>query len=162
MLYGDHKHVLPISTCMTELTAHLKRRDFKCAIMDLVLPDGSGSCRVIPRAVEYDFKTRKPTYVTFQRWPEDLKRYPQKVPIPIVATNAEFCVGVKAGGSLIYIFDEWTCRVYDEPIPAVIELDASPLEIGVAVKLSSVKLPEHVKPMPRGQLVDPPLIKVIK
>lgn len=161
VLYGDNQPVVSVSVDMSDLLAHTRAKHFLSKVIDLTLPDGA-QCRVVPRQLDNDFYTGKPSYVSFQRWPKDLAAHPQKIPIPIVAHDHEFCPGVKAGGSFIYIFDRWICRVHAEPYPQAIEVDASRLHIGDAIKLSSVALPQHVKPMPRGKLLDPSLVKVVK
>ncbi|KAG8464564.1 hypothetical protein KFE25_009932 [Diacronema lutheri] len=162
LLYGGHVPNLPVSVGQDDLRPHARRSDFFNRIFELELPDGAGVCRAVPRQLDSAFPLRTPSYVTFLRWPADLEKHPQMVPIPVEIINEELSPGVKAGNYLFRIFKTWRFKVYREPIPTAIILDAGSLALDQGIKLSDVALPEGIVPIARGKLSNPTLIKVIK
>lgn len=162
LLYGGHEPNMPISVTQNELRSHARRPDFFNRVLELELPDGAGVCRAIPRQLDRDFLAQSPSYVTFLRWPADLEKAPQMVPIPIEVVNEDVSPGVKAGNYLHHIFRSWRFKVSKEPIPSAVVVDATPLVLEQGVKLSQIALPDGIVPMARGKLLDPTLVKVIK
>lgn len=162
LLYGGHQPNLPISITQADLRSHARRSDFFNRVLELELPDGAGVCRAIPRQLDREFASQAPSYVAFLRWPEDLDKSPQMVPIPITVINEDVSPGVKAGNFVYKIFKTWRFKVFKEPIPAAIVIDAGPLALEQGVKLSQIPLPDGIVPLARGKLVDPTLIKVLK
>ncbi|KAJ1623286.1 ribosomal protein L25/Gln-tRNA synthetase [Pavlovales sp. CCMP2436] len=162
LIYGLSQHNIPISVNAIELRPYFRRNDFYNRVLELELPDGAGVIRALPRELEVDFETMQPNYVTFLRWPEDLEKNPQMVPVPVQVINEDLSPGVKAGHFCYKIFKTWRFKVFKEPIISSIVVDAGPLNLGNGIKLSSLVIPEGHVSIPQGQLIDPTLVKVIK
>ena len=75
--------------------------------------------------------------------PEDTK---VTVEIPVVFLNQETCPGLKKGGVLNIVrrLVELSCNA--NKIPDSVEFDLKETEIGDAIKISNIHLPEGVKP----------------
>jgi large subunit ribosomal protein L25 len=102
--------------------------------------------RVIPRAVQVDPISDRPVHVDFMRLEEGAK---VKLEIPVRFRNHESSPGLKKGGVLNIIRHEVLMLCPADNIPDSIEADLSGLDIHGTVHISSIKLPEGVKPLIR-------------
>ncbi|HEY8950814.1 MAG TPA: 50S ribosomal protein L25/general stress protein Ctc [Rhizomicrobium sp.] len=102
--------------------------------------------RVIPRAVQVDPISDRPVHVDFMRLEEGAK---VKLEIPVRFKNHESSPGLKKGGVLNIIRHEVLMLCPADNIPDSIEADLSGLDIHGTVHISSIKLPEGVKPLIR-------------
>ena len=66
--------------------------------------------------------------------------------IPVKFINDEECPGLKVGGVLNIVRRKVELKCPADNIPEEIIVDLKGLEIGTSIKISSVKLPENVKP----------------
>ena len=102
--------------------------------------------RVIPRAIQVDPVSDRPVHVDFMRLEEGAK---VKLEIPVRFKNHAESPGLKKGGVLNIIRHEVLMLCPAENIPDAIEADLAGLDIHGTVHISSITLPEGVKPLIR-------------
>ncbi len=68
-----------------------------------------------------------------------------KIKVPVRVINGDICEGVKVGGVLQTLLRSIEVQCLPTQIPEAIQIDAAPLNVGDAVHVSDLKLPEGVK-----------------
>ena len=114
---------------------------FYSTIIDI---DISGKIeKILPKQLQYHPVSDRLIHFDFLRVQENTK---VNVEIPIEFLNQEKCPGLKKGGVLNTVrrLVELTCNANN--IPNKLEFDLIESEIGDAVKISNIKLPEGVSP----------------
>jgi large subunit ribosomal protein L25 len=165
LLYGLGQGNLPLSVTAHELRPHARRPDFFNRVLEIELPDGAGVVRAVPRQIDRAFNDMQPSYVTFMRWPStpaELEKNPQMVPIPTQVLNEDSGPGVKAGHFLFVIFKTWRFKVSKEPVLTSLLVDAAELNLRDRVQLSDLAIPEGHTSIPRGKLLNPTIVKILK
>jgi large subunit ribosomal protein L25 len=99
--------------------------------------------RTLPKAVDFHPLTSRPIHVDFLRIGEHTK---VTVGVPARFDNEEESPGLKRGGVLNVVVHELELVCDAANIPNEIHIDLSGLEIGDAIHISQVKLPEGVVP----------------
>tara|TARA_B110000008_G_C16754901_1_gene478212 strand:+ start:9 stop:677 length:669 start_codon:yes stop_codon:yes gene_type:complete len=114
---------------------------FYSKIIDLEI-DGKKE-KVLPKQLQYHPVTDKLIHFDFLRVQEDTK---VTVEVQVNFLNKETCPGLKKGGvlNLVRRLVELNCNANN--IPEKLEFDLISSEIGDAVKISNINLPEGVKP----------------
>ena len=114
---------------------------FYSTIIDIDI-DGKSE-KVLPKQLQYHPVTDKLIHFDFLRVQENTK---VNVEIPIEFLNQEKCPGLKKGGVLNTVrrLVELSCNANN--IPSKLEFDLINSEIGDAVKISNIILPEGVNP----------------
>lgn len=102
--------------------------------------------RVLPRAVQLDPVTDRPVHVDFMRLGDGAK---VRLAIPVHFKNQGESPGLKKGGVLNIVRHDIELLCPAESIPNTIEIDLAGLDIHDSVHISSVGLPEGVKPIIR-------------
>ena len=99
--------------------------------------------KILPKQLQYHPVTDRLMHFDFLRVQEDTK---VTVEIPVEFLNQEICPGLKKGGvlNLVRRLVELSCNANN--IPDKLEFDLKESEIGDAVKISNINLPEGVKP----------------
>ena len=99
--------------------------------------------KILPKQLQYHPVSDKLIHFDFLRVQENTK---VNVEIPIEFLNQDKCPGLKKGGVLNTVrrLIELTCNANN--IPNKLEFDLIESEIGDAVKISNIKLPEGVAP----------------
>jgi len=99
--------------------------------------------KVLPKQLQYHPVTDKLIHFDFLRVQDDTK---VTVEVEVIFLNREVCPGLKKGGvlNLVRRLVELNCNANN--IPEKLEFDLITAEIGDAVKISNIKLPEGVKP----------------
>ena len=104
--------------------------------------------KVLPKVLQYHPITDKLIHF-------DLLRVQEKtivtVEVPVEFLNQDICPGLKKGGVLNVIRRtiELICNANN--IPEVLEFDTAEIDIGDAIKISNIKLPEGVQPTIRDR-----------
>lgn len=140
-LYGDKKDPETISVDYRAINLQLHTGHFQSTIFVLDL-DGKKT-RVIPRAVQLDPVRDFPIHVDFLRLGKDAL---VTVEVPVRFLNEAASPGLKRGGVLNIVRHEIQVRCPSDAIPDHFDIDLTGLEIGDAVHISALKLPEGVKP----------------
>ena len=140
-LYGDKRDPETISVEYRAINTQLHTGHFQSTIY--VLDVDGKKTRVIPRAVQLDPIRDFPIHVDFLRLGKDAL---VTVEVPVRFLNEAASPGLKRGGVLNIVRHEIQVRCPSDAIPDHFEVDLTGLEIGDAVHISALKLPENVKP----------------
>ena len=141
VIYGNKQPATLISVEPRELLRQLRKKAFHATLFDIAC-DGKKE-RVLPRDVQFDPVSDKPTHVDFMRVGEHTRVY---VDVPVVFQNEAQSPGLKRGGVLNIVRHEVELVCSVENIPQQITIDLAGLDIGDSVHISMVKLPEGVRP----------------
>ena len=141
VIYGEKQDALSISLNYRELGKEYFRGGFFSRLCDLKV--GGETIRVLPREVQVNPVTDFPEHADFQR----VGAHSQvRVAVPVHFENEAASPGLKRGGVLAIVRPEIevVCRAGD--IPEALIVDLSGLGIGDSVHISSIALPEGVRP----------------
>ena len=141
VIYGNKQPATLISVEPRELLKQLRKKAFHATLFDIAC-DGKKE-RVLPRDVQFDPVSDKPTHVDFMRVGENTRVY---VDVPVVFQNEAQSPGLKRGGVLNIVRHEVELICSVDHIPQQITIDLAGLDIGDSVHISMVKLPEGVRP----------------
>src|SRR5215470_14019492 len=141
VIYGNKQPATLISVEPRELMKQLRKKAFHATLFDIAF--GEQKERVLPRDVQFDPVTDKPTHVDFMRVGENTRVY---VDVPVVFQNDAQSPGLKRGGVLNIVRHEVELICSVDHIPQQIIIDLAGLDIGDSVHISMVKLPEGVRP----------------
>ena len=141
IIYGGEDENQNISVSRKTLTNLLEKDNFLSNIINLKV-DGKDQS-VLPREVKFDVLSDEPTHVDFLRIVKGGKIILQ---IPVKFINSDKSPGLKRGGVLNIVRRKVELKCPTENIPKEIIVDLDNLDIGASIKISSVNLPENVKP----------------
>ncbi len=141
VVYGDGKPPVPINIRQNLLLKHLKAGKFLSTLVTLKV-DGQEH-RVICRDVQRDVVKDLPIHADFLRL-SPRSRIALFIPVEFVGRDE--CPGLRKGGVLTVVRPEVELRVLASNIPDHITVDLTGLEIGDAVRISMVELPEGAAP----------------
>lgn len=141
VIYGAKKSPVTISLDPRDVTRALKSGSFLATVYDVQV-DGKTE-RVLPRDIQFHPVTDDPTHVDFLRVSAATT---VTVHVPVHFLNDEKAPGLKRGGLLNVVRHdiEMVCRA--DAIPHHIEVDLTGLEIGDSIHISTVSLPDGVRP----------------
>jgi large subunit ribosomal protein L25 len=105
---------------------------------------GKGKIRVIPRDVQVDPVKDFPIHVDFLRVGKDGII---RVAVPVKFVNETLSPGLKRGGILNIVRHEVEVFCPYDRIPSAFEVNLEGTEIGTSIHISSVDLPEGVRPV---------------
>ena len=141
VVYGEKKEPLSIHVEEKLLTKMLHTGHFMNSV---VMIDVAGKpTRTLPKAVDFHPVTSRPIHVDFLRISEHTK---VTVGVPARFDNEEESPGLKRGGVLNVVQHELQLVCDAAHIPNEIHIPLDGLEIGDAIHISDVKLPEGVTP----------------
>tara|TARA_Y100001958_G_C21125093_1_gene468057 strand:+ start:49 stop:828 length:780 start_codon:yes stop_codon:yes gene_type:complete len=141
ILYGGKDPNTKISIEKKLIKNILNSESFLSRVVELDI-DGKKQ-KVIPREVAYNVISDEPIHIDFMRVVAGAKIV---LEVPVKFINNEDCPGLKVGGVLNIVRRKVELKCPAENIPEEIVVDLAGLEIGSSIKISSVKLPENVKP----------------
>jgi len=141
VLYGGKKDNLNISLKKLHLQEIINSETFMSKVFDMDI-DGNAE-KVLPRDVAYDPVSDEPIHIDFMRIVKGSKL---ALEIPVKFINSEKSPGLKKGGVLNIVRRKVELKCPAENIPDEIIVDLDNTEINSSLKISSVKLPENVKP----------------
>lgn len=98
---------------------------------------GKNPTTAIVKDIQWDILTDRPIHIDFLRVSAD-----QMVSVPVHVHLENSPAGVLMGGVLEHILHEVTVKVRARDIPAKINVDVSPLEIGDSIHIRDLILPE--------------------
>ncbi len=146
IIYGGTEKNQTISLSTKEVKLLIDQENFLSNIISLKI-DGK-SMNVLPRDIAFDPISDNPIHVDFLRIVKDAKII---LEIPVKFINNEACPGLKRGGVLNIVRRKVELKCPTENIPAELVVDLEGLEIGASIKISSINLPENVKPTIQGR-----------
>lgn len=147
IVYGGEEKPQMISLDYAALVQVLKRGGFLSHQFMVDMGDGA-PVRVIPRDVQLDPVRDFPLHVDFMRL---FKGSIIHVLIPVHFTGEAASPGLKRGGVMNIVRHEIDLLCPVDDIPDHIECDVSALDIGDAVHISAIKLPDGVRPAIMGR-----------
>jgi large subunit ribosomal protein L25 len=141
VIYGDKKAPILIALPPKVLAAEMHKAAFRTTLYDVKL--GAETHRVLARDVQFHPVSDQPLHVDFQRISKDSVIH---VAVPVIFENELKSPGLKRGGVLNVVRHEVELVCRPDNIPAKLIIDLTGLDIGDAVHISHIKLPEGVRP----------------
>ena len=142
VIYGGSKPPTPISLDHRELLALVKKGHFTSTVVEINVAGKKE--KVIPRDVQLDPVVDTLVHIDLLRIGADGII---RVAVPVRFLNEELSPGLKRGGALnIVRHDIEVFCPYDSK-PKFFEVDLEGLEIGSSIHVSSVKMPDGIKPV---------------
>lgn len=141
VIYGNKEKPVMIALDTTKFTREIHRPGFFTHLFDITV-DGQ-THRVLPRDVQLDPVYDRPLHADFLRV-SDTTEITLKVPVEF--TNVETCPGIKKGGVLNVVRHDIEVFAKAADLPEKIIVDLAGFEVGASIHISSVKLPEGVRP----------------
>ena len=141
IIYGKNTDSTKIAFENKILKKLMEKGGFYSKIIDLDI-DGKIE-KVLPKQLQYHPVTDKLIHFDFLRVQDDTK---VNVEVVVDFLNKETCPGLKKGGvlNLVRRLVELNCNANN--IPEKLEFDLVSSEIGDAIKISNINLPEGVQP----------------
>ena len=146
IIYGGKEENQKISLSKKQVRYLIDQENFLSNIIDLNI--SGQSIRVLPREVSYDTLTDDPIHIDFLRIVKGSKII---IEIPVRFINNEKSPGLKRGGVLNIVRRKIELKCATENVPNELVVDLDGLEIGTSIKISSISLPENVKPTIQGR-----------
>lgn len=141
VLYGGGKNPVSLSLKANEVVKAINSGRF---LSNMITIDHKGERQtVLTRDVQFHPVRDEPMHIDFYRVEADSII---TVEVPVHFENEEKSPGLEAGGVLNIVRHEIEIDCPAGSIPEAIVIDLSGYEIGDSVHISSVKLPENVKP----------------
>jgi large subunit ribosomal protein L25 len=146
IIYGGTEENQKISLSKKQVQYLIDQENFLSKIISVKVDDKS--INVLPRDVNFDPISDDPIHIDFLRIVKGAKVI---LEIPVKFINNENSPGLKRGGVLNIVRRnvELICPTENIPTELVVDLDG--LEIGTSIKISSINLPENVKPTIQGR-----------
>ena len=146
IIYGGTEENQKISLSKKQVQYLIDQENFLSKIISVKIDDKS--INVLPRDVSFDPISDDPIHIDFLRIVKGAKVI---LEIPVKFINNENSPGLKRGGVLNIVRRniELICPTENIPTELVVDLDG--LEIGTSIKISSINLPENVKPTIQGR-----------
>ena len=146
ILYGGKEANQKISINKKKFKTLVKSENFLSNVLNLNIAGKEE--KVLPREVEFDPVSDEPLHVDFLRI---VKGGMVVLEIPVKFINNEKSPGLKKGGVLNIVRRKVELKCPTENIPLELVVDLDNTEIGTSIKISSIKLPEKVKPTIQGR-----------
>ena len=146
IIYGGTEENQKISLSKKQVKTLIDQENFLSNMISLEV-DGK-KISVLPRDISFDPISDDPIHVDFLRIVKGGKII---LEIPVKFINNEESPGLKKGGVLNIVRRKVELKCPTENIPNELVVDLEGLEIGTSIKISSIKLPENVKPTIQGR-----------
>lgn len=146
VIYGSNKEPQKIAVTGHSLQMAIQQGGFLTQAQEIKV-DGKSE-KVLPREIQMDPVSDKIMHVDFLRY--DPKRVVKAI-VGLEMVDIDKCPGAKIGGvpSLARTEVELLCRA--DSIPQVLYVSMEGLDVGEAVKFSSLELPDGVEPAISGR-----------
>ena len=141
VIYGGKQAPITISLDLRGFTRILHQPGFFTHLFDVTV-DGA-THRVLPRDVQFHPVTDVPLHVDFLRVAADTRI---TVMVPVEFVNQDKSAGLKKGGVLNIVRHEIEVTAVADNIPEHITVSCEGFDVGDSIHISSVTLPEGVKP----------------
>ena len=141
VIYGDKKEPVSITLDDHTIRMQLSKPGFMTTLWDIEV--GKDKHRVLARDVQVDPVMDFPIHIDFLRVTAKTKI---AVEVPVNFINEETSPGLKMGGSLNVVRYTVELLVSAGNIPESVEADVGPLELGDALKISDIALPDGASP----------------
>lgn len=141
ILYGAGKDPVTLQLEQNDVHKHTELEAFYSHILTLKMP--SGAERVVLKDMQrHPFKAQV-MHMDFLRINEN-EKLTMRVPLHFI--NEDTCVGVKTGGGVIsHLITELEILCLPRDLPEYIEVDVGALDLGDAIHLGEITVPEGVE-----------------
>jgi len=146
IIYGGTEENQKVSLSKKQIKYLIEQENFLSNIISLNI-EGQ-TIKALPREVSYDTLTDDPIHIDFLRIVKGAKII---IEIPVRFINNEKSPGLKKGGVLNIVRRKIELKCATENVPNELVVDLDGLEIGTSIKISSISLPENVKPTIQGR-----------
>lgn len=140
IIYGGNKEPLAVSLRMNELLKSLDYEAFFSHILTINV-DGKSAEEVVIKALQRHPAKNFPMHVDFQRI---VRGQAMHVLVPLHYEGVEQAPGQKSGGIFTSNATEIEVTCIPSKIPEFISVDVSAMQIGDAIHLLDIKMPEGV------------------
>ncbi len=141
VIYGDKKDPEAVQIAQNEIQRLLNRGGFMSQTYDLVV-DGKKTT-VLPRDLQLHPVSDAPMHIDFLRLG---KGATVTMAVPVHVVGEDESTGLKRGGVINHTRHDIELNVPADAIPEAIEVNVADLDLGEAVKISDVTLPEGATP----------------
>ena len=142
VLYGGGGEPVPVRLRKNEIQNAYRRGRLRPQLANIDVPGEDGLQPVIPRAIQLHPVKDYPMHVDFLRVDDNTRI---NVDIPVRFINEEESPGLKRGGVLNVVRHGIEVYAPATAIPDVFEIDVTGLDIGDAIHVSTISLPDRVK-----------------
>lgn len=142
VIYGDSKPPQPISLDHHELLKQVQKGHFTSTVVEINV--GGKKEKVIPRDIQFDPVRDSLVHIDLLRIGADGII---RAAIPVRFLNEARSPGLKRGGVLNVVRHDIEVFCPYDRMPSIFEVDLDGLEIGAAVHVSSLTMPDGVKPV---------------
>src|SRR5690606_1699618 len=137
VIYGGNEDPVAIHVEARELIRQLNTGHFMNSIV--MIEVGGNKVRTLPKDVALHPVTERPVHADFLRLARDAKI---QVAVPVVFVNEDASPGLRRGGVLNVVRHELDLVSESDKIPDDITSDVTGLDVGDAIHISHVTLPE--------------------
>ena len=142
VIYGNKLAPVTIHVEEKALVKHLHTGHFMNSVVELEL--GGAVERTLPRDVQFHPVTDRPIHVDFYRLAANAVIH---VMVPVHFTDEDKSVGMKKGAVLNVVRHEVELICPADSIPEQLNVSVAGKDVGDSIPISSVPLPEGVKPV---------------
>ena len=142
VIYGNKLAPVTIHVEEKALVKHLHTGHFMNSVVELEL--GGAVERTLPRDVQFHPVTDRPIHVDFYRLAANAVIH---VMVPVHFTDEDKSVGMKKGAVLNVVRHEVELICPADSIPDQLNVSVAGKDVGDSIHISSVTLPEGVKPV---------------
>ena len=146
IIYGKGTEPSKIAFENNLLIKLIKSKGFFTTIINIDI-EGKAE-KVLPKNIQFHPITDKAIHLDLLRIQENTK---VTVEVPVEFLNQDICPGLKKGGVLNIIRRTIELICNANAIPKVLQFDLSEIDIGDAIKISNIQLPEGVQPTIRDR-----------
>jgi len=141
VIYGDKKDPESVQIPLNEIVRLLNRGGFMSHTYDIQVDKKKTT--VLPRDLQLHPVTDVPMHIDFLRLG---KGATFSMAIPVKVTGEEESPGLKRGGVINHTRHDIELNVPGDNIPEAIEVSVAELDLGDAIKISDISLPDGVTP----------------
>ncbi|MFH2138429.1 MAG: 50S ribosomal protein L25 [Candidatus Omnitrophota bacterium] len=151
VIYSKDKTSVHVTTDFREFVKLVHQHGENAIIELKINNDGTTVERnVIIKEIQYDTLKQSVLHIDFQQIKLTEKI---KINVPLVTKGAEDCPGVKEGGNLEHILRELEVECLPTNIPHEINIDVTSLNIGEAIHVKELELPDDVVAITDGDQI---------
>ena len=159
VLYGGGKDSVPLSLEENRIRKQIENEAFAAHILTVKVEGEGEESQAVLKSVHRHPATERVLHMDFQRISASSEIH---MHVPLHFVNEEDCPGKRAGGIVTHLLVEVEVGCLPKDLPEYIEVDMSPLDVGDAVHLSELILPEgvHIMALAHNPDNDQPVVSV--
>lgn len=142
VIYGDKKPATLVALDPRVILAEQRKKGFHTRLFDITV-NGGGTERALVRDVQFHVVTDVPLHIDFQRVTADTLIH---AAVPVHFKNEAASPGIKRGGVLNVVRHDVELVGKATDMPDELVIDMTGVEIGASIHISSIKMPEGVRP----------------